>query len=75
LAISGALWTLRVTESTKEQLSVAGLQGEVPSRLAVAIMTARQVRNVLAPRGKADKKLVERWVNSRLGCNTGFCRV
>ena len=27
------------------------------------------------PTGKADKKLVERWVNSRLGFNTGFCRL
>jgi hypothetical protein len=41
----------------------------------VAIMTARQVCNVLAHSGKADKKLVERWVNLRLGCDTGFCRV
>jgi hypothetical protein len=45
------------------------------SHLAVVIMTARQVGNVLAHSGNADKKLVERWVNSRLGCNTGFCRV
>jgi hypothetical protein len=44
----------------EEQLSLAGLNGTVPADIALALMEAQQVRNVLAHNGgRADAKLLE----------------
>lgn len=48
----------------ENQLSLAGLDGDVPRDLALALMEAQQVRNVWAHNGgRADRKLLDQCPN------------